>query len=150
MPEDLRENRIRATINGKVWGINPSMLGNNMDVQLRTLREPVDLMMLPIFNPERALNLSDEEAAQWVFTTSALLGDYISLIDGDPVSGKINAIIRPEDIVRNANMQQQLRAAVTQFMNDVLAEPRDKMNQDNMRVRSNTGVSYYNPQNLVD
>ena len=150
LPEDLKENRVRATINGKVWGINPSMLGNNMDVQLKALREPVDLMMLPIFNPERALNLSDEEAAQWVVTTSALLGDYISLIDGDPVSGNINAIIRPEDIVRNADMQQRLRAAVTQFMNDVIAEPRDKMNQDNMRVRSNTGVSYYNPQNFEE
>ena len=143
-PDDIVNNRVRITVNNRTWAINPAMLGNNMDGQIQALRGPVAEMMLPIFEPERALNMSDEEAATWIYDVSQYLGDYINLI-GTDAYGNVVAI-RPEDVVRNQSIQEQLRTAVTMFMNNVLAEVRDEMNLNNYRVRGNTSdkASSYN------
>lgn len=143
LPEDVLANKVRITVNGKTWAVNPAMLGNNMDNQISILREPVSEMMLPIFEPERALRMTQDEERDWIADVSNLLGGYMDLVGFDEY-GNVTTVVRPQDIVRSEGLQGALRNAVTSFMNNVIAEARDEMNHNNMQVRSNTGNANYN------
>ena len=143
LPEDVLANKVRITVNGKTWAVNPAMLGNNMDNQISILKEPVSEMMLPIFEPERALRMTQDEERDWIADVSNLLGGYMDLVGFDEY-GNVTTVVRPQDIVRSEGLQGALRNAVTSFMNNVIAEARDEMNHNNMQVRSNTGNANYN------
>ena len=136
-PEDLDDNKVRFTANGKQYAVDASMLGNDMNYQIQRLRQPVDFMMTPILDPVDAMRMTPEENASWVYNTANLLGQYFSPVivdDNDNIVGYIT----PRDIVKSERLQGELRTAVTRFMNNVLADPRDNMMLNNYRVRGNS------------
>lgn len=130
-PEDLARNKVRVVIGGKEYAVNPAMLGNNMDAQVRKLREPIAEIMTPITNPSKALSLSDKEYSDWLYITSYCLGDYMPKNNNGQVAA-------PADIVRNPQLQSELRAAVNEFMSSVISDARDNMMLNNYQVRGNT------------
>ena len=136
LPEDLLQNKVRITINGNEYAINSAMLGNDMMAQLNKLKSPVEYAMLPITNPEQAVMLSPEEEALWSYNASQILGDYFRLVNVE--NGSISSSIRPRDIVTNPKYRNELRHAITLFMNGVIADARDNMMLNNYRVRGNT------------
>lgn len=147
LPEDLEKNRVRITVNGKQYAVNPAMLGDAVDVRMKVLEygdaqhgiPSVDYMMAPIFDPVSAVMASPQEEANWTYNTSRMLGDYIRLVDRDE-DGNITAI-GPRDIVHSPELQTQLRTAVRLYMNNILADARDEMMQLNMQVRGNTSAN---------
>ena len=137
-PEDLMKNRVRiSTTAGKEYAIAPSLLGNNMDVQIQRLRPVVAEVMKPIFDPVSATRMSTDDAVAWIDFTSQILGDYMQF-DKRDVNGQFLGFITPEEIVYNPQLQEMLRTAVTRFMNNVLAEPRDQMDLNPHQVRGAT------------
>ena len=113
------------------------MLGNDMNYQIQRLKEPVDYMMIPILDPVTAMRMTPEENASWVYNTANLLGQYFSPVIVDD-NGNIVGYITPRDIVKSERLQGELRTAVTRFMNNVLADPRDNMMLNNYRARGNS------------
>ena len=137
-PEDLLKNRVRiSTTSGKEYAIAPSLLGNNMDVQIQRLRPVVAEAMKPIFDPVSALRMSTDDTIAWIDYASQLLGDYMPF-DKRDANGQFLGFITPEEIVYNPQLQEMLRTAVTRFMNNVLAEPRDQMDLNPHQVRGAT------------
>ena len=137
-PEDVLQNKVRiATTDGKTYAINPVMLGNNVDVTIQRLRPQVMEMMLPIEDPVAALRLSTDDAAQWIYDVSQMLGDYMAF-DRYDTQGNFSGFITPDMIVRNPALQSELRTAITRYMNNVLAMPRETMDLNNYRVRGDT------------
>lgn len=138
LPEDLLKNKVRILVDdGKAYGVDPSMLGNDVDNQVRAMRAPVEDMMTPIFNPEKAVMMSPEESVRWIYTTSILLGESMNLVQADS-SGRIVGAVTPRDIVMNPRLQEDLRRAVTIFMNHTIADARDNMMHNNFQQRSNS------------
>lgn len=130
-PEDLARNKVRVVIGNKEYAVNPAMLGNNMDAQVRKLREPIAEIMTPITNPSKALSLSDKEYSDWLYIASYCLGDYMPRNNNGQVA-------TPADIVRNPQLQSELRTAVNEFMSSVISDARDNMMLNNYQVRGNT------------
>ena len=138
IPEDLAQNKVRISINGKQYAINPAMLGNDMDYQVQSIRQPVLYMMSPILDPVTAMRMGPAESAQWAYQTQKILGDYINLVSRTP-DGQIVAA-SPRDVVENPELQGALRTAVTLFMNAYLAKARDNMMQNNYQTRGNSSA----------
>ena len=152
-PEDVATNKIRVRIKDHWYAVDPAMLGNNMDAQVQKLRQPVvangqlldehgyiHYAMLPMMDPARALQMSESESYAWASIVQNLLGQYLNLGNGD------GSYITPADIVMNGPLQGALRTAVTHFMNNVLAEPRDDMGQNHFQEtgKTSTKASGYN------
>lgn len=138
-PEDLAKNRVRVIINGQQYAVNPAMLGNDMDVQIQKLRGPVNALMLPINDPVAALQMSDEEVAEWLYEAQYYLQGYMDVVSQDENGNML--LVTPADIVRNPSLQSALRSAVTGIMNNVIAYARDNMNQNTMQTRTNTSAN---------
>lgn len=138
-PEDLDKNKVRFTANGKQYAVDASMLGNDMNYQIQRLKEPVNYMMLPILDPVAALRMSPQENAQWAYQVSNLIGEYFNPAIAD-MNGNIVGFVTPRDVVKSERLQGELRTAVTRFMNNVLADPRDNMMLNNYQVRGNTST----------
>ena len=148
-PEDLDKNKVRFTANGKQYAVDASMLGNDVNRQIQMMKEPVDYLMLPILDPVAAMQMGPQENTQWTYQIANMLGDYINPTITDE-NGNIVGFITPRMVVQSQELQGQLRTAVTMLMNNILAEPRDKMMQNNMQVRGNTSEKAVGYNDYID
>ncbi len=104
--------------------------------------DAVYYMMEPILNPSEALTMSDEQQVLWAEMAYTLLNgdDGVDSVRG-PLVGLPDGGFRlatPVDIVRSPELQNQLRAAVSQYINDVISVPRDELLQQHMQSLGNT------------
>ena len=142
-PEDLEINRVRFTVGGKQYAVNPAMFGNLLDYQISKLKEPVKDLMLPLTNPVEAMMMPGYIEEAWSKRAQEYIGNYMRMTL--PGSDGQSDWIRPRDIVENPDLRDELRRAVTQYMNDVIAGARDTMMLQNEQVRgdnSDKAVGY--------
>lgn len=104
--------------------------------------DAVYYMMEPILNPSEALMMSDEQQVLWAEIAYTLLNgdDEVGSVQG-PLIGLPDGGFRlatPVDIVRSPGLQNQLRTAVTQYINDVISVPRDELLQQHIQSLGNT------------
>ena len=138
MPEDIIQNRVRIqTALGKTYAINPVMLGNNLDATVRNMRPAVTEIMKPITDPVSALQMSPDDATNWIYYASMVLGDYMRF-DKRDAQGNLVGFITPRDIVYDTDLQEMLRTAVTMYMNNMFGDARDMMMLNNYQVHGDT------------
>jgi preprotein translocase subunit SecD len=88
-------------------------------------------MMKPILDPVSAFTMSEESAKTWTQVTAETLEDYMAFYSTDD-EGHVNGAVTPIAIVSSPELREQLREAVTRYIDASFAGIRDAANQGQM------------------
>lgn len=111
--------------------------------------DAVDLMMQPILNPQEMFTMTPEQKDVWINTTLSILnGDDMGrykqtgYLSGPmiTINGEL-ATIAPDDIVRYPQFQTKLYNDITAYINDMLSNARDIMQNQHPQHTGNTSTN---------